>query len=155
MERVRCSHRGRTQDGIERRLRRAGRRKYKEKSRHYRRKLVWVQTGMPSSAATACGRQNKVREAAFSLSRYKIQRGISIVFFGATGDLAYKQIFSALHAGLQRGEQQLRRIERFRVASQTGVESNLGVLAARQAAMRIESSGVDVKGILFVFMAGV
>jgi len=99
--------------------------------------------------------KTKVREAAFSLSRYKIQRGISIVFFGATGDLAYKQIFSALHAGRQRGEQQLRRIERFRIASQTGVESNLGVLAARQAAMRIESSGVDVKGILFVFMAGV
>ena len=33
--------------------------------------------------------KTKVREAAFSLSRYKIQRGISIVFFGATGDLAY------------------------------------------------------------------
>ena len=99
--------------------------------------------------------KTKVREAAFSLSRYKIQRGISIVFFGETGDLAYKQIFSALHAGRQRGEQQLRRIERFRIASQPGVESNLGVLAARQAAMRIESSGVDVKGILFVFMAGV
>src|ERR1019366_6045473 len=110
---------------------------------------------MPSSAGTACGRQNKVREAAFSLSRYKIQRGISIVFFGATGDLAYKQIFSALHAGRQRGEQQLRRIERFRAPPKLVSRAISACLAARQAAMRIESPGVDVKGILFVFMAGV
>ena len=43
----------------------------------------------------------------------------------------------------------------YRLEKEQSGKKRLGVLAARQAAMRIESSGVDVKGILFVFMAGV
>jgi glucose-6-phosphate 1-dehydrogenase len=31
-------------------------------------------------------------------------RSDALVFFGATGDLAYKKIFSALHAMIRRGQ---------------------------------------------------